>query len=116
MGERGRGPTARWSAPRGQRPACSRRQSSPGEQPFGLACPKGYGRAPCMPKSNSDDRPGHVVALRRMGSDVHDKGSDLPSTRPAPGIGHVDATRRVGVFVLFAVLPVLTLVTMLAVG
>jgi len=51
-----------------------------------------------------------------MGSDVQEKGGEQPSPRPQPGTGHADAVRRVGFFVLFAVLPALTLVTMLAVG
>jgi hypothetical protein len=51
-----------------------------------------------------------------MESDVQERRRDAQSTRPATTAGHTDALRRVGSFVLFAVLPALTLVTMLAVG
>ena len=64
-----------------------------------------------MPKSNRHGRPGHVVALRRMESDAQAT-RDLST----PGTGRFDALRHVGSLVLFAVLPALTLATMLAVG
>jgi hypothetical protein len=51
-----------------------------------------------------------------MESDGHEERGGGRSTRPATAAGHADALRRVGSFVLFAVLPVLTIVTMLAVG
>jgi hypothetical protein len=50
-----------------------------------------------------------------MGSDARDVGN-LPARGSTPRGGHLDAVRRVGSIVLFAVLPALTLATMLAVG
>ena len=56
-----------------------------------------------------------MIALRRVNADTN----DLRGTAPAsvtPNRGRLDALWRVGSLVVFAVLPVLTLATMLAVG
>ena len=68
-----------------------------------------------MPESNRHDRPRRVIALRRVNADTNEI-RGVPSEPLTPGRGRLDALRRVGTLVLFAVLPVLTLVTMLAVG
>ena len=56
-----------------------------------------------------------MIALRRVNADTN----DIRGTAPAPvtpSRGRLDALWRVGSLVVFAVLPVLTLATMLAVG
>ena len=70
----------------------------------------------CRRRSHSrDDRPRRLIALRRVNADTNDSRGISPAPL-TPGRGRFDALWRVGRLVLFAVLPALTLATMLAVG